>query len=61
MVTHYVRADISQVTRTDWRGYIADLDVFFSGSTKAAAEYDAHRVLEEQFSYRPFVIIWNQC
>lgn len=59
-MTQYIRADLQQVSRSEWRGYLPDQEVFFRGTTRALAEYDAHRVLEEAFGYKSFVILWNE-
>lgn len=42
----YIRADIQQVNRSGWRGYIEEFHLFFEGTTKALAETAAREALE---------------
>lgn len=57
----YVRADIQQVNRSEWRGYIEELHILFDGQTQSEAKETAHRIIEETMGLNEFQIIWNQC
>lgn len=57
----YVRADIQQVNRSEWRGYVEEFHLFFSGTTKAQAETACHEGIEATEGLSEFQIIWTRC
>lgn len=57
----YVRADIQQVNRSEWRGYIEEFHVFFHGVSQDETKETAHRIIEETTGLNEFQIIWNRC
>lgn len=57
----YLRADIQKVGRSEWLGFIHDLEEFFTGTTEYLARETAHRIIEETTGLNEFQIIWNRC
>jgi hypothetical protein len=59
-MTTWLHADISQVDRVNWRGYLRELDLHFSGSTKALAEYAAYQAAENSEGLKSFSILFTE-
>ncbi|QDK01323.1 hypothetical protein SEA_WATERT_53 [Microbacterium phage WaterT] len=57
----YIRADIQQVNRSEWRGYIEEFHIFFEGTTKALAETAAREALEATEGLTSYEVIWVRC
>lgn len=57
----YVRCDIQQVNRSEWRGYVGEFNLFFHGTTKAQAETACREGIEETEGLSDFEIIWSRC
>lgn len=57
----YVRADIQQVNRSEWRGYVEEFHLFFEGTTKAQAETACREGIEKTEGLSEFQVIWNRC
>jgi hypothetical protein len=57
----WIHADIQQVNRSEWRGYVEEFHLFFQGTTKALAETAALNALEETEGLSEFQVIWNRC
>lgn len=57
----YVRADIQQVNRSEWRGYVEEFHLFFEGTTKALAETACREGIESTEGLSEFQVIWNRC
>lgn len=57
----YVRADLQQVNRSEWRGYVGEFNLFFQGTTKAQAETACREGIEETEGLSDFEIIWSRC
>lgn len=57
----YIRADIQQVNRSEWRGYVEEFHLFFSGTTKALAEQDCREGIETTEGLSEYAIIWVTC
>lgn len=57
----YVRADIQQINRSEWRGYVEEFHLFFQGTTKALAETACREAIEATEGLSEFQVIWNRC
>lgn len=57
----YIRADIQQVHRSEWRGYVEEFHLFFAGTTKAQAETACREAIVATEGLSEFQIIWSQC
>lgn len=57
----WVHADIQQVNRSEWRGYVEEFHLFFQGTTKALAETACREGIEETEGLSEFQVIWNRC
>lgn len=57
----YIRADIQQVNRSEWRGYVEEFHLFFEGTTKALAEQSCREAIESSEGLTSFEIIWLRC
>lgn len=57
----YIRADIAQVNRSEWRGYVEEFHLFFSGTTKAQAEQACREGITETEGLSEFEVIWLRC
>lgn len=57
----WIHADIQQVNRSEWRGYVEEFHLFFSGTTKALAETACREGIESTEGLSEFQVIWNRC
>lgn len=57
----WVRADIAQINRSEWRGYVEEFHLFFSGTTKALAEQNCREAINQEQGLSEFQIIWTRC
>lgn len=57
----WVRADIQQVNRSEWRGYVEEFHLFFSGTTKALAEQECREAIMQSEGLSEFEVIWVRC
>lgn len=57
----WIHADIQQVNRSEWRGYVEEFHLFFEGTTKALAETACREGIEETEGLSDFEIIWSRC
>lgn len=56
-----IHADIQQVNRSEWRGYVEEFHLFFEGTTKALAETACREGIESTEGLSEFQVIWNRC
>lgn len=57
----YVRADIQQINRSEWRGYVEEFHLFFEGTTKALAQQTCREGIEATEGLTSFEIVWVMC
>lgn len=57
-MTRWIRADISQIHRSEWRGYVAEFHLFFEGTTKAQAQQACREGIEATEGLSEFEVIW---
>lgn len=57
----YVRADLQQVNRSEWRGYVEEFHLFFAGTSKNDAEIACLEAIESTEGLSEFQVIWNRC
>lgn len=57
----YYRADLQQVNRSEWRGYVEDLHLFFQGTTRPQAESNCREAIEQQTGVVDFSVIFLLC
>jgi len=60
-MTRWIRADLAQVHRSEWRGYVEEFHLFFSGTTKAQAEQACREGIEATEGLQSFEIIFLPC
>lgn len=57
----WIHADIQQVNRSEWRGYVEEFHLFFQGTTKTLAETACREGIEATEGLSEFQVIWNRC
>lgn len=57
----YIRADLQQVNRSEWRGYVEEFHLFFSGTTRPQAESNCREAIERETGAVEFSVIFLLC
>lgn len=57
----WYHADIQKVARSEWLGFITELEMFFTGTTAYLAKESARRIIEETTGVNNPRVIWNEC